>query len=122
MKKVSIIGSILLILSACTTKFNPHTYLSNLHGDLLMQGNSVAYADGYIDGCASGKKSAGNINFHFSKNINRFESEKDYNTGWIQGYQFCKEEQKNYYKVKREAERNGSSSKLSEKIWNELKK
>lgn len=123
MRKVFLIF-IFLFLIGCM--FDPEQYLANQHNNLLMQGNSRSYADGYIDGCASGKKVAGDGRFHFSKNATRYKKDKEYETGWEQGYLFCREERLNlmeYKKNKAKTEYYEEKSRtVRQKMWDEMKK
>nr|WP_312970081.1 hypothetical protein [Pseudomonas sp.] len=58
------------------------------HEQMLQQGHSAAYADGYQDGCGSGRKSAG-LSGEFRKNVPRYLAERQYETGWDDGFGQC---------------------------------
>ncbi|TQV80561.1 hypothetical protein [Denitrobaculum tricleocarpae] len=76
-----LIGAV--ILSACASE-----------RDLLLeQGYPVAYADGFEDGCHSGKKAGGALFEDFKKDVNRFEADSKYAQGWSDGFRQCESEQ-----------------------------
>ncbi len=60
---------------------------------LLEQGYPVAYADGFEDGCHSGKKAGGALFEDFKKDVNRFEADSKYAQGWSDGFRQCESEQ-----------------------------
>ncbi|HTJ95171.1 MAG TPA: hypothetical protein VL424_18910 [Pararobbsia sp.] len=53
------------------------------------QGFSEDYIDGHVDGCATGYKSAGNMNYSFYKDSPQ-GSGADYMQGWNIGFALCK--------------------------------
>ncbi|MGC4008642.1 MAG: hypothetical protein QM805_06405 [Pseudomonas sp.] len=59
------------------------------HETLLAQGYPPAYADGYDDGCGSGRQAAGAITGEFRKNVPRYLDEPKYALGWNDGFQQC---------------------------------
>ncbi|MDH1007894.1 hypothetical protein N5J43_05545 [Pseudomonas nicosulfuronedens] len=59
------------------------------HETLLAQGYPPAYADGYDDGCGSGRQAAGAITGEFRKNVPRYLGEPQYALGWNDGFQQC---------------------------------
>ncbi len=61
--------------------------------DLIKQGYPPEYAEGYGDGCESGRKAGGNMFDKFKKDVNRFESDVKYADGWKDGFEECKGEQ-----------------------------
>ena len=74
---------LLLLLNGCASE-----------GQRLMnEGASPAYAQGYDDGCASGKKSAGDMFAQFHKNIRLYQQNSDYRQGWNDGHEECRGEQ-----------------------------
>jgi flagellar biosynthesis/type III secretory pathway protein FliH len=73
----------LLILSGCATE----------RETMIQQGYPPAYADGYDDGCHSGKAAAGSMFDHFTKNVQRFSSDSQYAQGWKDGFNQCKAKQ-----------------------------
>jgi hypothetical protein len=52
-----------------------------------------AYADGYKDGCASGRVSQGSMFDFERRNTSRFDSDKQYAQGWTDAFQKCAYEQ-----------------------------
>lgn len=70
-------------LSACTSE-----------RDLLLeQGYPLAYADGFEDGCHSGKKAGGALFEDFKKDVNRFDADSKYAQGWSDGFRQCESQQ-----------------------------
>ena len=59
---------------------------------LMQEGASAEYAQGYDDGCSSGKKSAGDMFAQFHKNVRAYQSNSDYRQGWNDGHEECKSE------------------------------
>jgi len=57
------------------------------------QGYPAAYADGFEDGCHSGKKAGGSYFDQFKKDVNRFNSDKEYAQGWTDSFRQCETEQ-----------------------------
>jgi flagellar biosynthesis/type III secretory pathway protein FliH len=55
---------------------------------MLEQGYPPAFADGYHDGCVSGRHSIGALG-DFVKNVPRYLKEKTYSTGWDDGFNQC---------------------------------
>jgi hypothetical protein len=94
---------------------------------LLMRGHSAHFADGYLDGCQSGQKAAGD---NFSKYIKDEELAKistDYITGWEQGHLFCYKHMLNLIKHSGSHDPAIYNSKEAiekekQRIWSELKK
>ena len=60
---------------------------------LIQQGASPAYAQGFEDGCHSGKKAGGSWLDQFKKNTQLFNTNPDYKQGWLDGYNECEKEQ-----------------------------
>ena len=60
---------------------------------MLQEGHSLAYADGFDDGCHSGKKAGGNMFESFKKNEDRFSKHNKYAQGWSDGFRQCENEQ-----------------------------
>ena len=60
---------------------------------LLQEGASPAYAQGYDDGCSSGKKAGGNMFSQFHKNVHQYQGNGDYSQGWNDGHEECRSEQ-----------------------------
>lgn len=60
---------------------------------MIKQGYPLSYADGFDDGCHSGKKAGGSMFDQFKKNIRRFETDPQYAQGWSDGFRQCETEQ-----------------------------
>lgn len=60
---------------------------------MIQQGYPLAYADGFDDGCHSGKKAGGSLFDQFKKDVNRFEKDSQYAQGWSDGFRQCETEQ-----------------------------
>ena len=56
---------------------------------MIKQNYPLAYADGYDDGCHSGKNAAGSWFDQFKKDVRRFEKDAQYAQGWSDGYRQC---------------------------------
>ncbi len=54
----------------------------------------MAYADGFDDGCHSGKKAGGNNFEQFKKDVRRFNADQQYAQGWSDAFRECETEQK----------------------------
>ncbi len=59
---------------------------------LIQEGASPAYAQGFDDGCSSGKKAAGDIFSQFHKNVSEYQHNSDYHMGWNDGHEECHNE------------------------------
>ena len=59
---------------------------------LMQEGASPEYAQGFDDGCSSGKKAAGDMFSQFHKNVQAYRSTLDYRQGWDDGHEECKSE------------------------------
>ncbi len=53
---------------------------------LLAAGYSNEYADGYADGYSAGCHSAGHPLYQFTRNVNRYEQDRQYKKGWNDGF------------------------------------
>ncbi|WP_231422604.1 hypothetical protein [Pseudomonas sp. Leaf59] len=60
------------------------------HQDLLAKGYPPVFADGFDDGCSSGRQAAGVISGEFRKNVPRYLKEREYASGWEDGFRQCK--------------------------------
>ena len=60
---------------------------------MMQEGHSLAYAEGFDDGCHSGKKAGGNMFEAFKKDENRFARHGKYTQGWSDGFRQCESEQ-----------------------------
>jgi hypothetical protein len=68
-----------LALAACTST----------RGALIAQGFSPAYAEGYDDGCTSGKAAAGSTFHSARKDAGRYAADSQYGQGWDAGFARC---------------------------------
>jgi len=75
--------SLFLILSGCVTQ----------RDTMLQQGYPLSYADGFDDGCHSGKKAGGSMFDQFKKDVRRFQADPQYAQGWSDGFRQCETEQ-----------------------------
>jgi hypothetical protein len=57
---------------------------------LLAEGYPPAFADGFQDGCGSGRQAAGVISGEFKKNVPRYLKDPQYAEGWDDGFRQCK--------------------------------
>lgn len=72
------------VMSGCVTE-----------GEVLRdKGYPRAYTEGYDDGCTSGKKAAGSMFDEFRKDVHRFQDDRDYHDGWIDGHEECRSQWK----------------------------
>ncbi|MEM8769078.1 MAG: hypothetical protein AAGE43_16645, partial [Pseudomonadota bacterium] len=55
--------------------------------------SSYGYAEGFHDGCHSGREAAGSASDGFLKDLNRFGVDRDYTRGWSDGFRQCETEQ-----------------------------
>jgi len=60
---------------------------------MIQQGYPLPYADGFDDGCHSGKKAGGNMFDQFKKDVRRFQQENQYAQGWSDGFRQCETEE-----------------------------
>ncbi len=59
---------------------------------MIEQGYPLSYADGFDDGCHSGKKAGGYLFDEFKKDVRRFNSDRDYAQGWSDAFRQCETE------------------------------
>jgi hypothetical protein len=59
---------------------------------LVSKGAPLSYADGFDDGCHSGKKAGGSLFDQFQKDPVRFASDTLYSQGWSDGFRQCETE------------------------------
>ena len=84
MKGIMLIAvPVLLTLTGC----------ASTKDDLVAKGYPLHYAEGFDDGCHSGKKAAGSLFDEFKKDVNRFASDTEYAQGWSDGFRQCESEQ-----------------------------
>ena len=73
----------LVLLAACQTAKQK----------MVSEGYPKSYADGFEDGCRSGKKAGGSLFEQFHKDVNRFNSDQNYAQGWSDAYRQCENEE-----------------------------
>ena len=73
----------LMILAGCQTQGQR----------LAAQGYPAPYADGFDDGCHSGRKAGGSLFDQFKKDVPRFSADAQYAQGWSDGFRQCETEQ-----------------------------
>ncbi len=80
---VATVACCLGLLSGCATQKET----------MVKQGYPLPYADGFDDGCHSGKKAGGSLFDQFKKDVRRFESDSQYAQGWSDGFRQCESEE-----------------------------
>ena len=60
---------------------------------MIDKGYPLAYVEGFDDGCHSGRKAGGNMFEEFKKDVDRFDSDKQYAQGWSDAFRQCETEQ-----------------------------
>ena len=73
----------IMALSGCATQSET----------MKSQGYPAAYAEGFEDGCHSGKKAGGSYFDQFKKDVRRFNSDGDYAQGWSDAFRQCETEE-----------------------------
>lgn len=73
----------LLLLSGCATQKET----------MLKEGYPLSYAEGFDDGCHSGKNAGGNVFDEFKKDTTRFEDDSKYAQGWSDGFRQCESQE-----------------------------
>ena len=74
----------LIALSGCST---------NTRGDMIKAGYPASYAEGFDDGCHSGKQAGGSYFDKFKKDVRRFEADSKYAQGWSDAFRKCESRQ-----------------------------
>ncbi|TWI54308.1 hypothetical protein IQ22_02171 [Pseudomonas duriflava] len=91
------------------------------HEQLIQQGYPPAYADGYHEGCLTGKQAVNGIGASY-KDVARYDRERHYAMGWEDGYKQCvvtadNEQRRRYYDTRdRERDEDWERSKRQDKI------
>jgi hypothetical protein len=57
---------------------------------MIERGFPPAYAEGYADGCSSGKEAAGGLFDETRKDMTRYGTDGQYTKGWDNGFQQCR--------------------------------
>jgi len=66
---------------------------------MIQNARSAGYAQGYGDGCASGRKAAGNTEVNATKDTQLYLSNARYKEGWNTGFKECKFREKRVAKL-----------------------
>ena len=59
---------------------------------MIERGFPPAYAEGYADGCSSGKEAAGGLFYETRKDTTRYGPDRQYTEGWDSAFQQCRSE------------------------------
>jgi len=70
---------------------------------MVKQGYPLAYAQGFDDGCHSGRQAGGNLFDQFKKDVRRFDSDQQYAMGWSDAFRQCETEQESLMRQQRMA-------------------
>lgn len=62
---------------------------ASTHDQLINQGYPPPYADGFQDGCSSGHQAAASMAGDFRKDVPRYLHDRQYETGWDDGFRQC---------------------------------
>ena len=65
------------------------TACSSQRERLIQQGATPAYAEGYVDGCDSGKRAAGDILKEAKNDVDRYAESGEYAKGWDEAFKEC---------------------------------
>ena len=57
---------------------------------MIERGYPPAYAEGYVDGCESGKDAAGGLFANARKDASRYAGDDQYTKGWDAGFEKCR--------------------------------
>ena len=79
MRRYWLVVALMGVLAGCQTT----------HEQLINQGYPPAYADGFQDGCSSGRQAAGVMAGDFRKDVPRYLHNRQYETGWDDGFRQC---------------------------------
>jgi hypothetical protein len=85
---------------------------SSVKKTMIQRGFPPAYAEGYADGCSSGKEAAGGLFDTASKDTMRYGSDHQYTEGWDRGFQRCKSEMEATIETDRLASGNNDNNRL----------
>jgi hypothetical protein len=76
---------------------------------LVERGRAPAYAQGYDDGCASGKAAGGGLFSEAQKDADSYASDSQYTQGWDAGFAKCKRDQEVMTREARERKPGGDN-------------
>jgi len=79
---------------------------------MMAKGYSAAYSGGYADGCTSGKQAGGSMFDEFRKNVKHYSSDKEYKSGWDDGYRQCEKQEEAIEKSVQNAQRTAVEQKI----------
>jgi hypothetical protein len=79
MWRATVVLGVLMLLGGCETT----------REDLIARGFPPAFADGFDDGCSSGRQAAGAITGQFRKDVPRYLKDAHYAEGWSDGFRQC---------------------------------
>ncbi|QVI69734.1 hypothetical protein [Pseudomonas syringae] len=85
MKQYWLLLSLAIVLPGC----------QSTRDQMLAEGYPPGFADGYQDGCSSGRDAAGATTGQFRKNVPRYLKDKLYAQGWTDGFRQCEKSQDN---------------------------
>ncbi len=77
MKKTVVVLLVLSFVAGCTSMDRK---------GLLAAGYSNEYADGYVDGYSAGCRAAGHPLCRFTRDVTRYEQDRQYKKGWNDGF------------------------------------
>jgi flagellar biosynthesis/type III secretory pathway protein FliH len=80
--------------------------------EMVQKGYPKAYAQGYADGCTSGKQAGGSMFDEFKKNPTRYSSDKQYKSGWDDGFRQCEKKEEAIEKSVQNAQRTAVEQKI----------
>jgi hypothetical protein len=107
MWRYAVVAALLASIVGCETT----------HEHLLKQGYPPAFAEGFDDGCVSGRQAAGAISGEFRKDVPRYLKDPQYAEGWGDGFRQCQamleNQERNDYRERHWDER--------ERAWEEEK-
>ena len=81
--KIAVTTFFVLLLTGCVSQKDT----------MIKQGYPLAYAEGFDDGCHSGRQAGGSVFDQFKKDVRRFEGEKQFAQGSSDGFRQCESEQ-----------------------------
>lgn len=82
--RIALLG-LIVVLAGC----------QSTHEQLVAEGYPPAFADGFQDGCGSGRQAAGAIGGVYRKDVPRDVKEPLYAKGWNDGFRQCQAMQQN---------------------------
>lgn len=80
------------ILTGCSTGMSAEHYLTTTRENMMGQGKPPAYVQGYLDGCSTGRRMAGDKKYSYRRDNVRMDQDALYARGWQEGQIFCRNE------------------------------